>query len=129
MSRTIDVTIVPVVRLIFYVCRVDSDTTSTLLRRFVDVAVVSELRASTFRKDLSDSSSQRSLAVIDVSYGIVDIGDGTTTSEKIHTDGTNVHVRLSTGELRTSSLRVPSLEACETISQMHTVLLCTTYTS
>ena len=112
-------TIVPVVRLIFYVCRVDSDTTSTLLRRFVDVAVVSELRASTFRKDLSDSSSQRSLAVIDVSYGIVDIGDGTTTSEKIHTDGTNVHMRLRPRVLLSSCFSIPTArdyipsEACQ----------------
>ena len=67
VSRTVDVAIVPVVRLVLDVCRVDGDTTSTLFGGFVNVLVVREACTSTLRENLGDSGSQGGLAMVNVS--------------------------------------------------------------
>lgn len=59
--------IVPIIGLILNVSRVDSDTTSALFWRFVDVAVVSELGPTALCQNPGDSSSQCCFAVINVS--------------------------------------------------------------
>lgn len=60
--------VVPVVGLIFDVGRVNGDTTSPLLRRFVDICVVGELRTTTLCEHLGDSGGQGGLSVIDVAW-------------------------------------------------------------
>lgn len=72
--------IVPLVRLVFDVGRVNRDTTGFLFRSFVDLSVVSKGGTATLGKDLSYSRCKSGLSMIDVS------------------NGANVHERLVTGE-------------------------------
>ena len=60
--------VVPVVGLVLDVCRVDGDTTGLLLGRLVDAGIVGEGCTTLGREDLSDSSRQRRLAVIDMAW-------------------------------------------------------------
>ena len=66
VSGTVNVTVVPVVGLVLDVSRVDGDTASTLLRRFVNISVVGELRAALLSKDLGDSRGKGGLSVVNV---------------------------------------------------------------
>lgn len=99
--------IVPIIGLILNVCRVNGDTTSTLFRRLVDLVVVGELGTSAFSQNLGDSSSQRSLAVVDVSFDTVSLRP-VDSRHFVLTDGTNVHVRLSPRELLGSGFGIPT---------------------
>lgn len=60
--------IMPVVGLVLDMGRVDGDTTSPLLRRFVDICVVRELCTTTLCKHFGNSGSQGGLSVIDVTW-------------------------------------------------------------
>ena len=66
VSRTVDVTVVPVGRLVLDVSRVNGDTTSLLFRGLVNLSIVGEFGTSLLSKDFCDGSSQGSLSVIDV---------------------------------------------------------------
>ena len=58
--------VVPIARLILNVCRVDSDSTRSLLRRLVDVSIVCELSATSFSENLGDSSGESGFPVVDM---------------------------------------------------------------
>ena len=66
VSGAVNVTIVPVGGLVLDVCGVNGDTTSTLFRSLVNIAVVGELGASSLCENLSDGGSQGSLAMINM---------------------------------------------------------------
>lgn len=62
----VNVAVVPCVALVFDMTGVDSDTTSFLFWRLVNIGVVGELGAAALRKNLGDSSRQGGLAMVDV---------------------------------------------------------------
>ena len=66
VSGAVNVTIVPVGGLVLDVCGVNGDTTSTLFRSLVNIAVVGELGASSLCENLGDGGSQGSLAMINM---------------------------------------------------------------
>lgn len=68
VSGAVNVSIMPVRGLVLNVCRVDGDTTRTLLRGLVNVSVVRELGTSSLRKNLGDCGGQRRLSVVDVTW-------------------------------------------------------------
>ena len=80
-------TVMPFVRLILYMSRVDGDTTGLFFGSFVNLRVVGELRTTLLRENFGDGCGQSCLSVVDV------------------TNGANVHVRLCTREFA-SCLRV-----------------------
>ena len=66
MSWTVNVAVVAVLGLVLDVCCVNGDTTSTLFRSLVNIAVVGELGASSLCENLGDGGSQGSLAMINM---------------------------------------------------------------
>lgn len=78
VTRAVHVRVVSVLGLILNVGGIDSNTTSTLLRRLINIFVSHGLGLAHLRQDLGNSSGKSGLAVIDV------------------TNGTNVHVGLRT---------------------------------
>jgi hypothetical protein len=71
MSRTVDMTIVPIIGLVLDVGRVDGNSTGLFFRGLVDFSVVREFGTTLASKDLGDCSGQGGFAVIDVPYNLV----------------------------------------------------------
>lgn len=76
MSRAVNVTVMPVFRLVLDVSRVNRNTTSLLFGRLVNHGIVGKSSSSRLGKSFSDSRGKSSLSMVDV------------------TDGTDVHVGL-----------------------------------
>ena len=76
VSWAVNVRIVALFSLIFYVCGIDGNTTFFFFRRTVDHVIVHCLRFTALSQDVSDCSRQRSLTMVDV------------------TDGTDIHMRF-----------------------------------
>lgn len=68
VSRAVNVTVMPLLTLIFDMRRVDSDTTGLLFGRLVDLLVVCEFGTTVLGEDLGDSCCQSSLAMINVTW-------------------------------------------------------------
>ena len=66
MSGTVDVGVVPRVRVVFDMCGGDGDTTLSLFRGLVDFAIFEERSVAFFSLPFCDGSSQGGLAVIDM---------------------------------------------------------------
>ena len=66
VTRTVNVTVVPVVGLVLDMGRVDGDTASLLLGRLVNAGIVGERSATLGRENLRDGSSESRLSVVDV---------------------------------------------------------------
>ena len=66
MSRAVNVSVMPVSRLVFDVCRVDGDTTSFLLRSFVDLVIASELGSTGLCENLGNSCGKSGFTMVDV---------------------------------------------------------------
>ena len=60
--------VVTAITLVLDVRGVDGNTASLLLRCLVDLGVVGEARGTLLGENLGDSSSQRGLAMVDVTY-------------------------------------------------------------
>lgn len=74
--------IMPIIRLILNMGRVDSDTARLLLGRFINLAVIHKSTSALRREDFCDGGGQGSFAVVDVP------------------DGADVHVGLGAREFR-----------------------------
>ena len=59
-------TVMPIICLVLYVCRVDSDTTGLLLGSLVNFRVVCELGTSALCENFGDGGGKGGLAMIDV---------------------------------------------------------------
>ena len=69
VAGAVNVCIVTVVRLVFYVSRVDGDTTFSFFRSLIDHAVIHELCAASFCQHFGDSSGQGGFAMVYVTDG------------------------------------------------------------
>jgi len=81
VTGTVDMSVMAMVRLVFYVGRVDGDTAGLFFGSLVNLSVASELGTAEASKDFGDGSSQGRLSVIDV------------------TDCADVHVGFASREL------------------------------
>ena len=66
MSRTVNVTIVPAVGLVFYVGRVNCNTAGLFFWSLINFGIAGELGTTLAGKDLGDCSSQSGFTVIDM---------------------------------------------------------------
>ena len=68
MSRAVNVSVVTVGGFTLDMSRVDGDTTGLLLRCLVDLTVVGELGGALGGENLGDSSRQRGLTMVDMTW-------------------------------------------------------------
>jgi hypothetical protein len=88
-----------ILRLVLDVSGVDCDTTSFLFGRLVNLRVVGESRAACLRKNLGDGGSQGCLSMVNVAFKqIIHIVIVKGKKNRMHTNSTNVHVRLGSVE-------------------------------
>ena len=66
MTRTVDVCVVTSIGLVFYVGRIDRDTTRLFLRGLVDLRVVCELGRALVCEHFGNCSSKSGLSVVDM---------------------------------------------------------------
>ena len=93
MSRTVDMAIVPILRLVLNMSRVNGDATSLLFRSLVYLSVVGEFGTTLAGKDLGDRCGQSSFTMIDVTCAGGQ-SKAVTKRPNERTNGANVHMRF-----------------------------------
>ena len=66
MARTVDVSVVTFIGLVFDVCDIDRDAALSFFRRFVDLIVGQKLRLTRLFQNFGDRSCQSCFTMIDV---------------------------------------------------------------